>query len=188
MSEHVDKFNKIIFYLLNLNDDMKDEDKVILLLNSLLESYDHLSTTLLYGKNFVKYEDVVSLAPLGNEQRQREKCGTSSDALVTREMTDVRKQAKHGSSRSKSRTRYLDNIECYKCKRKWHMKKNCPNDWVDKGNKKKVDDTANSVTSGDGDFESTLIVTSRESSTDEWILDSGCLYHMCPNKDLFSIP
>ena len=27
--------------------------------------------------------------------------------------------------------------------------------------------------------------TSRESSTDEWILDSGCSYHMCPNKDLF---
>ena len=50
MSEHVDEFNKMISDLLNLNDDMKDEDKAILLLNSLPESYDHLSTTLLYGK------------------------------------------------------------------------------------------------------------------------------------------
>ena len=184
MSEHVDEFNKMISDLLNLNDDMKDGDKAILLLNSLPESYDHLSTTLLNGKDSVRFEDVSS-ALLGNEQRQREKCGTSSDALVTRGRTDVRKQAKHGSSRSKSRTRYLDNMECYKCKRKGHMKKNCPNDWVDKGKKKNADDTANSVTSADGDFESTLVVTPRKSSTDEWILDSGCSYHMCPNKDLF---
>ncbi|KAM7466611.1 hypothetical protein LguiB_014173 [Lonicera macranthoides] len=158
MSEHVDEFNKMISDLLNLNEDMKDEDKAILLLNSLPESYDHLSTTLLYGKDSVKYEDVSS-ALLGNEQRQREKCSTSSDALVTRGRTDDRKQAKHNNSRSKSRTKYLDNMECYKCKRKGHMKKNCPNAWVDKGKKKNADDTANSVTSGDDNFESMLVVT-----------------------------
>ena len=66
MTEHIDEFNKIISDLLNMDVDMKDEDKAILLLNSLPESYDHLSTTLLYGKDVVKYEDVSS-ALLVNE-------------------------------------------------------------------------------------------------------------------------
>ena len=64
------------------------------------------------------------------------------------------------------------------------MKKNCPNAWVCK-EKKKLVDTTNLVTSRDSDFESMLVVTLRESSTEEWILDSGCSYHMCPNMGLF---
>ena len=35
------------------------------------------------------------------------------------------------------------------------------------------------------DFESMLVVTPRVSSSSEWILDSRCLYHMFPNRDLF---
>ena len=87
--------------------------------------------------------------------------------LVTWGRTDDRNQAKQGNSRSKLCTKYLDNMECNKCKRKEHMKKNCSNTWVHKRNKKKANDTANFVTSGKGDFENTLVVTPRESSTDE---------------------
>ena len=61
-----------------------------------------------------------------------EKCGTSSDVLVTSGRTDDRNQAKHNNSQFKSRNKYLDNMECYKCKRKGYMQKNCPNAWVDK--------------------------------------------------------
>ena len=35
------------------------------------------------------------------------------------------------------------------------------------------------------DFESMLVVTLRVSSSSEWILDSGCSYHMCPNRNMF---
>lgn len=82
------------------------------------------STTLLYGKDEVKYEDFYS-ALLGSEQRRREKCSSLSDALFTRGRTNDWKQGKQGNSRSKSRAKYLKNMECYKCKMKWHMKKNC---------------------------------------------------------------
>ena len=47
MAEHLDDFNKIITDLLNLDVTINDEDKVLLLLNSLSESYEFLVTTLL---------------------------------------------------------------------------------------------------------------------------------------------
>ena len=35
-----------------------DEDKALLLLNSLHDTYEHLTTTLLYGKDEIKFNDV----------------------------------------------------------------------------------------------------------------------------------
>ena len=31
-----------------------------------------------------------------------------------------------------------------------------------------------------------MLVASSQDSGHEWVLDSGCSFHMCPNKDLFS--
>lgn len=39
---------------------MDDEDKAIMLLNSLPESYEHFSTTLFYGKEKVTYDGVTA--------------------------------------------------------------------------------------------------------------------------------
>lgn len=79
-TEHVNEFNKILSDLLNLDVEVADEDKTVLLLNLLSDSYDHLSTTL-YGKDNLAFEDVY-LALLGNEQQLKEKGGSSSDALT----------------------------------------------------------------------------------------------------------
>ena len=46
MAEHLDDFYKIITHLLNLDVKIDDEDKALLLLNSLSESYEFLVTTL----------------------------------------------------------------------------------------------------------------------------------------------
>ena len=51
-------FNKIITNLLNLDVKIEDEDKSLLLLNSLPESYKFLVTTLLHGITDIDFEDV----------------------------------------------------------------------------------------------------------------------------------
>ena len=43
-----------------------DEDKALLLLNFLPDTYEHLTTTLLYGKDEIKFND-VSNALMNNE-------------------------------------------------------------------------------------------------------------------------
>ena len=62
MNDHVDEFNKIISGLKSLEVGIDDEVKAILLLNSFPESYEHLSTMLLYGKDKVTYDGLTAAA------------------------------------------------------------------------------------------------------------------------------
>ena len=59
MSKHFNDYNKILVDLQNLEVDISSEYKALLLLNSLPDTYDHLITTLLYGKDEIKFDDVV---------------------------------------------------------------------------------------------------------------------------------
>ena len=48
--EHLNFFNKVISKLLAVDVKIDEEDKALILLNPLPESYDHIITTMLYGK------------------------------------------------------------------------------------------------------------------------------------------
>src|SRR4051812_32967412 len=56
--QHLNDFNKIVSDLLALEVKMEEEDKALILLSSLPPSYDHLVTTILYGKETLELEDV----------------------------------------------------------------------------------------------------------------------------------
>ena len=98
-----------------------------------------------------------------------------------------RSELSNDKSRSKSRKR--KDIQCYKCGKKGHMKRDCPE--KKKGgllseNKEGSSMFANVVPeedleSGDGDMLS--VSSSSNHLTDSWILDSVCSYHMTPNKN-----
>ncbi|KAJ8632501.1 hypothetical protein MRB53_025837 [Persea americana] len=57
MIEHLDDFNKIIADLMNIDVKIDDEDNALLLLNSLPDSYDHFTHTLINGKTENKPND-----------------------------------------------------------------------------------------------------------------------------------
>src|SRR3954467_15725451 len=56
--QHLNAFNKTVSDLLALEMKMEEEDKALILLSSLPPSYDHLVTTILYGKETLELEDV----------------------------------------------------------------------------------------------------------------------------------
>ena len=56
--DHVSRFEKLLANLKNLDEDIKDEVNVIIMLHSLLEEYNHFVTTLIYGKNVIIFKDV----------------------------------------------------------------------------------------------------------------------------------
>ena len=70
MHEHLNDYNKILADLANLDVKIPDEDKALCLLNSLPDDYDHLTTTLLYGKSEVKLDE-VSTALVNHECRKK---------------------------------------------------------------------------------------------------------------------
>jgi hypothetical protein len=50
LRQHINTFKQIISDMLRINIKFEDEDKAMMLLTSLPASYEHLVTTLLYGK------------------------------------------------------------------------------------------------------------------------------------------
>ncbi|KAM1232702.1 hypothetical protein ACFX13_002545 [Malus domestica] len=133
MITHLDSFNKLIVDLLNLDEHVKDEDKALILLNSLPEAYDYLATTLIYGKDTINFEN-VSNALMNHEVRHKDKQvhNTASDALFVRGRMNKRRRF-NNRRRSQSRPRsnsqnrkILDKDECAFCHTKGHWIKDCP--------------------------------------------------------------
>ncbi|KAH9782763.1 retrovirus-related pol polyprotein from transposon TNT 1-94-like protein [Citrus sinensis] len=60
MHDHVSRFEKLLADLKNLDEDIKDEVKAMILLHSLPEEYSHFVTTLIYGKSVIIFKDVCT--------------------------------------------------------------------------------------------------------------------------------
>ena len=56
--QHLNVLDKILADLLALEVKLEEEDKALLLLSSLPSSYDHLATTIMYGKKTLELENV----------------------------------------------------------------------------------------------------------------------------------
>ena len=69
MLEHLNFFNKVINELLTTDVKIDEEDKALILLSLLPESYDHIVTTMFYGKETLILEQVTSTL-LFNEIRK----------------------------------------------------------------------------------------------------------------------
>lgn len=64
--EHLIEFSKIICQLTNIWSKFEKEDKALIMLSSLPLSYEHLITTLFYGKDSINLEN-VTIVFLSNE-------------------------------------------------------------------------------------------------------------------------
>ncbi|KAG8480138.1 hypothetical protein CXB51_024910 [Gossypium anomalum] len=121
----------------------------LLLLNSLSDEYDHLTTTLLHGKDTITFDAVCS-AFYRSETRKKDKRDhkdTIAEALTTRNRSHSNKPGRRGKSKERPTKDELEHDE-------------------------------------ESDFR--LVGMAMTCHTNEWILDWGCTYHMCPNKDWFS--
>ncbi|VFQ77776.1 unnamed protein product [Cuscuta campestris] len=81
---NLDEFNKITIELESIDVKIEEEDKALSLLASLPSSFDNIVTTLLFGKETLKFDEIVA-ALLMNKTRQGGN-GVSNDgqALVAK--------------------------------------------------------------------------------------------------------
>ena len=184
ISSHIDEFNKLIADLLNLEETFKDEIKAMLLIGSLPDELDHLCITLIHGKDKLSFEEVCSSLTNYEIRRkdQREHRDESVEALTVRGRSQSRKPGKRGKSKSRGR---VGKDECAFCREKGHWKKDCP-----KLKKKEKDMSISDAcvvesVSDDSLSDFCLSGHSSTSRSDEWIMDSGCTYHMCPHREWF---
>lgn len=196
--EYVNKFDRIISDLKDIEVKIDEEDQALLLLLSLPESYENLVQTLmLVGDTLTMDETRTSL--LADDLRKVATSGMSSSSgreqaqglFVTRGRTNERGQGRGRKSRSKSRA-HVDKA-CFKCGELRHFKANCPNKRV---LFKKYTNNEN-YSRGKQDLQEASYVSNGEdgcfSVSDQdhdisgrWMFDSGASYHMCPNRKWFT--
>ncbi|GJT58785.1 retrotransposon protein, putative, ty1-copia subclass [Tanacetum coccineum] len=130
ISEHIDKFNKIVLDLANIEVKFEDEDFALLLLTSLPASYEHFVDTLLYGREALTLEDVMATLNSKEIKEKSKAKGGDGEGLYVRGRTDRKdSHQSRGKSRSKSRG---GRLKCYICQSEDHLKRNSP-----KNNRKK---------------------------------------------------
>ena len=81
--EHLNPFNMLNTQLSSFGVNYEDEDKVLLLLASLLTSFDHLVTMLMYGKETVILDQVTS-AFLSNLKMKQDGDDSQADGLIVK--------------------------------------------------------------------------------------------------------
>ncbi|GKV08223.1 hypothetical protein SLEP1_g19888 [Rubroshorea leprosula] len=182
IKDHLDEFNKLILDLKNIDVKIEDEDQAIIVLCSLLDSYDNFVETHLHSRDQLSMEDVK--AALNSRELKKkvsgDKSGDQVAGLFIRGRQNNKTFNKRGKSQSKSRAKHA---RCYECNEIGHFKKNCPK-LKEKKAKKSGDANIASCSDklDDGDC---VLSVSTNSSGEEWILDSGCSFHVCPRPDWF---
>ena len=122
MHDHVSRFEKLLVDLKNLDEDIKNEVKVMILLHTLPEEYSHFLTTLIYGKSVIVFKDVcTTLTNLEIRNNDKNSKRASSEALVSKDLAMEKKKKRDGkNSRSKSRSRNIARDKCAFCHKKGH--------------------------------------------------------------------
>ncbi|CAA7059283.1 unnamed protein product [Microthlaspi erraticum] len=185
VDENVDDFLKIVAELSSLNVEVSDEVQAILLLTSLTPSFDQLKHTLKYGRESLSLEEVISSA----RSRERELSESNKGdrnigaSLYTNERGRQTSWGPKGKNdRSRSRSNSKTRLTCWFCKKEGHIKKDCY------ARKKKYGDDAQGeagVIIEKLVYSEALSVNDQDSK-EQWVIDSGCTYHMTSRRDWFS--
>lgn len=118
MKDHFDEFNKLIIDLENVNIVRENEDKALILLNSLSDSYEHFVGTLLYERRTLTLKDVKNRTD-GKDQ-------TLEYVLVAKAKLEkkVKADKKNNNQKYKADKEKKKRI-CYLCQKKEHYIKDC---------------------------------------------------------------
>ena len=131
VNEHINTYAKLLTDLINVDVEIDEEDKAIILLNSLPEEeYETFTLTLTNGRKSLNYNK-VSATLMNYEVRRQDRLfssgSTTAEALAVRGRSSNRR-GKCDQERSRSRSGFKDlkRNQCALCKELGHWKVDCP--------------------------------------------------------------
>ncbi|KAG8481615.1 hypothetical protein CXB51_026469 [Gossypium anomalum] len=178
--EHLTVFKEILLNLEAMEVHYDKEDLRLILLCSLPSSYSTFRDMILYSRESLTVDEVYE--SLTSRQDQNADNGRG------------RTQEQNPRSKSKGRSKSLNRGKtCNFCKKKGHIKSECyklqnkiKREATNQKGKQPENFGEADVVEDYSDGE--LLVTSVNDSkvSEEWILNSGCIFHMSPNRDWFT--
>ena len=194
LGQNLDEFKKMTIELANAgeNEKLSDENEAIILLNSLPDSFKDVKAAIKYGRSSLSLEECISaLKSKDLELKIERKDG--GENLFARGRPPVKNNNQNSKYKGRSKTPNRNRSQsrnrsgskkCYFCGKEGHIKKYCY-----EFKKKTQDNTqvdGNAAVASNCFEPSEVLNVSTEEIKSEWILDSGCSYHMCPNRDWFT--
>jgi hypothetical protein len=131
LSQHINMFNQIISDLKRVDVKFEDEDKALMLLNSLPTSsmYENLVTTLTWREETLKLEDVTGALLAFNQRKKNIDKNFQEEGLVVKGNYERGRISNKDDSKGKnslSKSRRKKDINCYKCGKKGYIKRDYP--------------------------------------------------------------
>ncbi|KAL0339785.1 UNVERIFIED_CONTAM: Retrovirus-related Pol polyprotein from transposon TNT 1-94 [Sesamum radiatum] len=174
IDENVDEFTKLVQDIKLTGDKNIDDYTPIVLLNAIPETYSDVKAAIKYGIPTISIEkgggvEVEARVDLsrGRDERPRD---------------DRYRDEKPRDDKYRER-------RCYNCGGRGHYIKDCRKPKRDNRNNSKHDgDDANFVSDSNGEVYMISDINNVQSSVNmhEWLIDSGCSFHMSPYKEIFS--
>lgn len=185
LRDHLDKLNKILLDLRNIDVKVEDEDAALILLVSLPESYENFVESFITGKDNLSLEDVRSA--LHSREDRHQTTGSATEGQASGLFVKGKGQKKFRKPNQKGSKGPKPEDICNYCKEPGHWKNTCPKK---KWKQEKQDGASGSAAVAETDTNSeedlALVAAEHSHHNDVWILDTGASYHICPTRELFS--
>lgn len=134
IEENLDEFNRLVLDLENIEIQVHDEDKAIIVLNSIPKSFSVFVDTMKYAKETLVFDEIQKTLKAEESLNIIKKYSKDiGDSFHVRERSDRREVHTKNCGRSKSKTKKL---RCFLCDKQGHFRKDCP-DRYKQGNKAK---------------------------------------------------
>jgi hypothetical protein len=188
ITKHLNVFNTIISELSYVYIKIIEDEKCIILLCYLPDSWDSLVVAIESNSSTLSLEDVVA-SLMSKEIRRKNMEGSTIDGLVVRGRPIDRDKGKFSNRRSKSKGRSKSLIQsmrrCWKCSKVGHYKRDFGSKAMEVNTRSDEKQTTERKTTLDKGGDVYLASTSRQSDQDVWLIDSGASYHMAPHREWF---
>lgn len=180
LEENLDDFMKITLSLANTGEKISDENQAIILLNSMPETYREVKSAIKYGRTSLTVDEVLeALKTRDLEIKTEKKSNGNGESLNVRGRMDKKDTIYKGKGRSKSHNSGRV-LKCFHCHKEGHFKRNCTER---KQLRKEREKTDPEVAVAEKEYDSAyVLVVATKTIEKQWILDSGCTFHMTPNR------
>ncbi|KAL2251350.1 UNVERIFIED_CONTAM: Retrovirus-related Pol polyprotein from transposon TNT 1-94 [Sesamum indicum] len=207
IDENLDDFTKLIQDIKLTGDENIDAYTPIVLLNAIPESYSDVKAAIKYGRDSINLDTVVNGLkskemdlkadrPSQNNHEvnlARSRSNFRNNAFKNKGRSHNRGKSRNGRSKSRSRDyTYKDDKtkerRCYNCGIKGHYIKDCRKPKRDNRDRSFDDqEKVNNVSDENSEVFMVYEANSVHSVNKfEWLIDSGCTFHMSPVKEVFS--
>ncbi|KAG8476901.1 hypothetical protein CXB51_030380 [Gossypium anomalum] len=200
--EHLTVFKEILLNLEAMEVQYDKEDLGLILLCSLPPSYSTFRDTILYSRKSLIVDEVYDFLTSYDKMKHLVvKPDSQGESLIARGRQDQNADNDHGMThewnprgKSKGRSKSSNRGKtCNFCMKKGHIKSECyklqnkiKSEAANQKGKQPENFGKADVVEDYSNGELLVVSINNSKVSEEWILDSGCTFHMSPNRDWFT--